>query len=337
VIGVDLGGTNVRAGAFYEDGSAAGPKFTNPSQAQEGTQAIIDALVKTIMQAKNGAEQAPQAVGIAVPGHIDNAAGIVKWAPNFGETTDGIFRYWENVPLKQPLVESTNLPVELGNDANLAALGEYRFGCGRNRAKCLVLITLGTGVGGGVILSPDAVEGDARTPLMLVGGNKGGAELGHTIVDADGLDCNAGSYGAIEAYAPKEAIISRALNRLRRGRESIIPEMVSGDFSKVTPKIIFEAAETGDELAIQTFDEVGRYLGISMGSFINVFAPDVLALGGQIAKAGEYLLGPARKAARDVAIPSLFADVDIRVAEQIDDAGMLGGAAIALQAHPVVK
>jgi glucokinase len=199
------------------------------------------------------------------------------------------------------------------------------------------LITLGTGVGGGVILSPDAVEGDARTPLMLVGGNKGGAELGHTIVDADGLDCNAGSYGAIEAYAPKEAIINRALNRLRRGRDSIIPEMVKGDFSKVTPKIIFEAAEKGDELAIQTFDEVGRYLGISMGSFINVFAPDVLALGGQIAKAGEYLLGPARKAARDVAIPSLFADVDIRVAEQIDDAGMLGGAAIALQAHPVVK
>ncbi len=333
VIGVDLGGTNVRAGSFYHDGSPAGPKFTNPSRAQDGTPAILEALAETINQAVEGAECQPIAAGVAVPGHIDNAAGIVRWAPNFGETVDGVFHYWTDVPLREPLFKSVNMPLEFGNDANLAALGEYRFGCGRNRAKCLVLITLGTGVGGGVIMSPDAVEGKATGPLMLVGGNKGGAELGHTIVDADGLDCNAGSYGAIEAYAPKDAITSRAVHRLRRGRPSLIREIVQGDLAKVTPRIISEAAEKGDELALQTYEEVGRYLGISMGSFINIFAPDILALGGQIAKAGELLLAPARRAARDVAIPSLFADVEIRVAEQIEDAGMLGGAAIALQSH----
>jgi len=268
---------------------------------------------------------------MAVPGHIDNAAGLVRWAPNFGETIDGVFRYWENVPLKQPLEKSLDLPVELGNDANLAALGEYRYGTGKNSAKCLVLLTLGTGVGGGVIMSPEAVEGEAKGPLMLVGGNKGGAELGHTIVDADGLDCNAGSYGAIEAYAPRDAIVMRAVHRLRRGRASLIDDLCEGDLSKVTPRIIFEAATQDDELAIQVLAETGRYLGISMGSFINIFAPDVLAVGGQIAKAGEYLLGPARKAARDVAIPSLFKDCEITVAEQIEDAGMLGGAAIVFE------
>lgn len=268
---------------------------------------------------------------MAVPGHIDNAAGLVRWAPNFGETIDGVFRYWENVPLKQPLEKSLNLPVELGNDANLAALGEYRYGTGKNSAKCLVLLTLGTGVGGGVIMSPEAVEGEAKGPLMLVGGNKGGAELGHTIVDADGLDCNAGSYGAIEAYAPRDAIVKRAVHRLRRGRASLIDDLCEGDLSKVTPRIIFEAATQEDELAIQVLAETGRYLGISMGSFINIFAPDVLAVGGQIAKAGEFLLGPARKAARDVAIPSLFKDCEIVVAEQIEDAGMLGGAAIVFE------
>lgn len=268
---------------------------------------------------------------MAVPGHIDNAAGLVRWAPNFGETIDGVFRYWENVPLKQPLEKSLNLPVELGNDANLAALGEYRYGTGKNSAKCLVLLTLGTGVGGGVIMSPEAVEGEAKGPLMLVGGNKGGAELGHTIVDADGLDCNAGSYGAIEAYAPRDAIVKRAVHRLRRGRASLIDDLCEGDLSKVTPRIIFEAATQEDELAIQVLAETGRYLGISMGSFINIFAPDVLAVGGQIAKAGEFLLGPARKAARDVAIPSLFRDCEIVVAEQIEDAGMLGGAAIVFE------
>ncbi len=333
VIGVDLGGTNVRAGAFYEDGTPAGPKFTHPSRAQEGTNAILDAITGTIRQAVSASETTPVAVGMAVPGHIDNGAGVVRWAPNFGETIDGVFRYWENVPLKQPLAKALDLPIELGNDANLAALGEYQFGVGRNRAKCLVLLTLGTGIGGGVIMSPDAVEGYARGPLMLVGGNKGGAELGHTIVDADGLDCNAGSYGAIEAYAPRDAIVKRAVHRLRRGRSSIINDLVEDDLSKVTPRIISEAAEKGDELAIQVYAEIGRYLGISMGSFINIFAPDILAVGGQIAKAGDFILGPARKAARDVAIPSLFSDVEICMAEQLEDAGMLGGAAMALQLH----
>ncbi|MCC7229612.1 MAG: ROK family protein [Fimbriimonadaceae bacterium] len=331
VIGVDLGGTNVRAGAFYEDGSPAGPKFSHPSRAQEGTGPIIEAISSTIQQAVAAAGSPPVGVGMAVPGHIDNAAGLVRWAPNFGETIDGVFRYWENVPLKQPLEKSLDLPVELGNDANLAALGEYRYGTGKNSAKCLVLLTLGTGVGGGVIMSPEAVEGEAKGPLMLVGGNKGGAELGHTIVDADGLDCNAGSYGAIEAYAPRDAIVMRAVHRLRRGRASLIDDLCEGDLSKVTPRIIFEAATQDDELAIQVLAETGRYLGISMGSFINIFAPDVLAVGGQIAKAGEYLLGPARKAARDVAIPSLFKDCEITVAEQIEDAGMLGGAAIVFE------
>lgn len=333
VIGVDLGGTNVRAGAFYDDGSPAGPKFSHLSRAQEGTNAILDAISSTIRQAISAAETPPKAIGMAVPGHIDNAAGVVRWAPNFGETIDGVFRYWENVPLKQPLSRSLDLPIELGNDANLAALGEYQFGVGRNNAKCLVLLTLGTGIGGGVIMSPEAVEGNARGPLMLVGGNKGGAELGHTIVDADGMDCNAGSYGAIEAYAPRDAIVTRAVHRLRRGRVSVINDLVEDDLSKVTPRTISEAAEKGDELAIQVYAEVGRYLGISMGSFINIFAPDILAVGGQIAKAGDFLMGPAVRAARDVAIPSLFADVNICIAEQIEDAGMLGGAAIALQRH----
>lgn len=333
VIGVDLGGTNVRAGAFYDDGSPAGPKFSHPSRAQEGTNAILDAISSTIRQAISAAETPPKAIGMAVPGHIDNAAGVVRWAPNFGETIDGVFRYWENVPLKQPLSRTLDLPIELGNDANLAALGEYQFGVGRNQAKCLVLLTLGTGIGGGVIMSPEAVEGNARGPLMLVGGNKGGAELGHTIVDADGMDCNAGSYGAIEAYAPRDAIVSRAVHRLRRGRASVINDLVEDDLSKVTPRTISEAAEKGDELAIQVYAEVGRYLGISMGSFINIFAPDILAVGGQIAKAGDFLMLPAIRAARDVAIPSLFGDVNICIAEQIEDAGMLGGAAIALQRH----
>ena len=332
MIGVDLGGTNVRAGAFYEDGSPAGPDFINPSRGQDGTHATIEAVAKTINQAIKAASSKAQAVGMAIPGHIDNPAGVVRWAPNFGETRDGVFYHWEDVQIREPLNALVKLPIVMDNDANMAALGEYRFGSGANSAKCLVLITIGTGIGGGVILSPDSVLGEARGPLVLVGGNKGGAELGHTVVMYQGPECNAGEYGAIEGYCQRDAIVKRARHRLNRGRKSLIRDMVDNDLSKITPHTISQAAEKGDEVAIEIWTEVGTMLGVGVGNFINVFAPDVFAIGGQIAKAGDFLIQPAIRTARNVAIPSLFADCKIGMAEQIADGGMLGAAALAMEA-----
>lgn len=332
VIGVDLGGTNVRAGAFFEDGTPAGPSFSNPSRAQSGTDAIMGSIAVTVHQAKDAAKAAPESIGIAIPGHIDDARGVVRWAPNFGETVGGVFRYWVDVPFRSTLAPKVGLPLHMDNDANAAALGEYRFGTGRNSAKCLVMLTVGTGIGGGVILSPDAVLGDARGPLVMVGGNKGGAELGHVVIAHNGMDCNAGEYGSIEGYCQRDAIIRRAQHRLNRGRKSLVNDLVGGDLSKLTPKHLSEAAEKGDEMSLEVWDEVGTMLGVGIGNYINIFAPDVVAIGGNIARAGDFLLKPAIREARNVAIPSLFADATIGVAEQIDDAGMLGGAALALEA-----
>jgi glucokinase len=332
VIGVDLGGTNVRAGSFYEDGSPAGEKFSNPSHGQEGTPLIIKSISDTILQAINASETPPAAVGMAIPGHIDDANGLVVWAPNFGSLTDGVFTNWTNMPIRQALSATIPIPLFFGNDANLAAFGEYKFGSGKNTAKCLVLYTIGTGIGSGIIMRPEAVFGRAEGPLMLLGGNKGGAELGHTIIQHGGLDCNAGEYGSIEGYAQRDAIVKRAVHRILRGRTTAITGMVNGDLSKITPLVLSQAAEAGDELAIEVWAEVGTYLGVAIGNAINIFAPDVVAIGGQIAKVGDFLLEPARKTARNVAIPSLFKDTVIVVAEQIADAGMLGGAALALEA-----
>lgn len=331
MVGVDLGGTNVRAQSLFEDGSPAGLAFSNPSMAQEGTEIILDQVARTVTQAIQASQTQPEAVGIAIPGHIDNDNGIVIWAPNFGHTTDGVFYYWENVPFRHPLSHQIALPIVMANDANAAALGEYRYGTGRNRAKCLVMLTVGTGIGGGVVLSPAAVDGKAAGPLILVGGNKGGAELGHAMVQFGGLDCNAGSYGSIEAYCQRDAIIKRAQHKIKRNYPTMIPELVDNDISKITPRTITEAADKGDQVAIEVWEEIGTCLGVGIGTYINVFAPDVFAVGGQIAKAGDWLLGPARKAARNVAIPSLFKDVEIIQAEQIEDAGMLGGAALAFE------
>lgn len=331
VIGVDLGGTNVRAGAFYEDGLEASESYSNPSNAQQGTQAILESVAKTIRQAAQAAPSMPICVGMAIPGHIDDDAGTVVWAPNFGETIEGVFHYWVDVDIRGPIEAMTGIPIAMGNDANLAALGEYKFGTGRNSAKCLVILTLGTGVGGGVVLAPSAVQGDARGPLVMLGGNKGGAELGHVVVNYEGPDCNAGEYGAIEGYIGRDAIIRRAWNHLRRGRESILPTMLGGDIAKLTPKDLSIAAAQGDEVAIEVFEDCGTMLGVGIGNYINIFAPDIVAVGGQIAKAGDFILKPAIKAARKIAIPSLFRDAKVVVAEQIEDAGMMGGAALAIE------
>ncbi|HWD40607.1 MAG TPA: ROK family protein [Fimbriimonas sp.] len=333
VIGVDLGGTNVRAGAFFEDGSEAGQSFQNPSYGQSGVEKVIDAIASTVAQAVEASSQKPEAVGLAIPGHIDDVEGVVRWAPNFGETLEGVFNFWTNVPVRELLEPKLGgLKVHMDNDANMAALGEYRFGSGKNSAKCLVMLTLGTGIGGGVIMSPDAVLGDARGPLILVGGNKGGAELGHTIVQYQGVDCRAGEYGSIEGYCGRDAIITRAQHRLVRGRESILREMLGKDYSKLTPLMLSQAAAKGDELSIEVWEEVGTMLGVGIANFINIFAPDIVAIGGNVARAGDLLLKPAIKTARNIAIKSLFDDARILVAEQIDDAGMLGGAALALEA-----
>ncbi len=332
VIAVDLGGTNVRAGAFYEDGSPAGEKFSNPSHGQEGTDLIVQSISETILAAIGAAKTPPSSIGMAIPGFVDDEAGVIKWAPNFGSTVDGVFENWVDIPMRALLAKTVPLHIYMGNDANLAALGEYRFGSGKNTANCLVMLTMGTGIGSGIVMRPQAVFGKAQGPLMLLGGNKGGAELGHMVIQHGGLDCHAGTYGAIEAYAQRDGIINRALHRLKRGRESILPSMVNGDIAKITPLTLSQAAEQGDELALEVWAEVGTYLGVAIGNAINIFAPDVVAIGGQIANVGEPLMAAARKAARNVAIPALFRDATILIAEQIDDAGMLGGAALALEA-----
>lgn len=328
VVGVDLGGTNVRAQAFLADGTPAGERVERPSRAQEGFEATLAAVCDTVL----AADPRPARVGMAVPGHIQPATGTVRWAPNFGTMGPGGFDYWQDAPLGPEAASRLGAEVVLGNDANCAALGEYLYGSGQGSATCLVMVTVGTGIGGGVVFGPGSLQGVGQGgPWVLLGGNQGGGELGHLCILRGGLDCNAGSYGSLEAYCQRDAIVERARHRLRRGRESSLRETLAGDWSRLEPRHLGEAADEGDALAREVLAEVGTLLGTGLGSLINVFAPEVVAVGGQIAKAGGWLLDPARAEAQNVAIPSLFADCRIVPAEKSDDAGLLGAAALALQ------
>ncbi|MCH8978856.1 MAG: ROK family protein [Armatimonadetes bacterium] len=332
VIGVDLGGTNVRAVAVDASGAMVGDRASLPSRAEEGAEATLQAVAQAVDQARAGLS--PVSVGLAIPGRCNDREGVVHWSPNFGVRVDGALDCWKDVDVRGPLFDALGLPITMANDANAAAVGEYRFGSGKGSANCLVMLTIGTGIGGGVVLGPASVGGKVEGPLLLLGGNKGGAELGHTVIEADWETREALT---VEKLCQRDAIVRRAEAQLEGwrlaggGTRPLITELI--DQGKLTPKDVTEAADKGDELAVQVWRETGRYLGTAIGSLISVFAPDVFAIGGQIAKAGKWLMDPAIEQAEKIAIPSLFADCKITQAEQIDDAGLLGAAAVAWEAQ----
>jgi glucokinase len=337
VIGVDLGGTNVRAAVVNQQGMIEGEPVQQPSRAQDGFPATLEAIVRTIEQAiqSTGAARGEvAAIGMAVPGHIDSARGVVRWAPNFGEWRGELFHEWREVPLGEAVQQRLGIAIRMGNDANLAALGEYYYGSGRGQAKGLVMLTLGTGIGGGVVLTREQVQGNAHWQggVLLVGASGGAGELGHTIISMNGPRCGCGAMGCVEALAKRDAIIERAREKIRRVPNSLLARLCEGDPARITPRMVSEACEQGDAIAREIWEETGYYIGVAVASFVNIFNPEVVAIGGQIAKAGEVLFDSIRRAARDYAIPTLLEMCRIVPAERLEDAGILGGAALAWQA-----
>jgi glucokinase len=259
---------------------------------------------------------------------------VVRWAPNFGEMRGEVFEVWRDVPLGDAVQARVNLPVVMGNDANLAALGEYYYGVGRGTARGLVMLTLGTGIGGGVVLTRHQVQGSAHWEggVLLVGLSGGAGELGHTIINFAGPRCGCGARGCIEAYAKRDAIVELAREQARRNPDSLLNRLTEGDPAKITPALVSEAAAQGDPTARAIWREVGYYIGIAVANLISVFNPEIVAIGGQIAKAGAPLFEAIHAAVRDYALPTLLEDCRVVPAERIEDAGILGGAALAWQA-----
>lgn len=311
---MDLGGTNVRAAATTRDGKIVGEGRV-PSLATEGVDVTIGQIIKSVRSAvaSAGIDLSQVAgVGMGVPGWHNSKEGITMWSPNFKD--------WHGIQLLAPIKEDLELPVFMGNDVNVAALGEYRFGAGRN-VKTLVMLTLGTGIGGGIIL-------DGK---LWVGANDAAAEIGHTVVLPDGPLCSCNRYGCLESLAGRDAIVKRAARKIQLGRPSMLIQDEDWLRWSVTPADIAKAAEAGDEVAIETMAETAYYVGVGVANAINLINPEMVIIGGGIAQAGDVLWGPLQRTINALALAQSRRVCKVVRAELGDDAGIMGGVTLVLQ------
>ena len=249
VLGIDIGGTNLVVGSVAEDGSGLLAMASEPTHAEAGASDVVDRLVGLAERAiAETGRASPGAeilgVGVGAPGPLDTKRGIVLLTPNLG---------WVDMPLRQIMHDRLGLPAALDNDANCAVLGEWWVGAARG-ARHAIGITIGTGIGGGLIL-------DGR---LYHGASDVAGEIGHTTIDTEGRRCKCGNYGCLEAYASGPNIAIRAIEAIEAGAESRLPAYVGGDLRQITAQTVYLAAQEGDELALEVVNDTAKFLGVGI-------------------------------------------------------------------------
>lgn len=281
IIGVDLGGTNIAAGAMPTDGTREIAMRMTPTLAEKGADGVVDRIVEmiedviaqTISETGAGRDDF-LGVGIGSPGPLDREKGIVVVTPNLG---------WRDFPLRDEIAKRVNLKATLDNDANCATLGEWWAGAAKG-GRNVVGLTIGTGIGGGLIL-------DGK---LYHGASDAAGEIGHTTIESNGRRCKCGNYGCLEAYTSGPAIAERAREAIASDEGSILLEMVDGDHSKITAQTVYEASKRGDEIARDVVRDTAHFLGVGISNLINIFNPDTVVIAGGVTQAGEALFDPLR-------------------------------------------
>ncbi len=300
-IAVDIGGTRLRAALYPALGIAPLRQKRISTRGEGGAVARLLNLIAEIWPA----EGRVTGIGIAAPGPIDPRKGVIYSAPNI--------QGWENLALSQIVRERFGVPVLLGNDANLAGLGEWHFGAGQGHTDLLYL-TISTGIGGGVISGG----------RLLLGAYGLAAELGHVTVEPNGSMCGCGHPGHLEAYSSGTAIARFVAAELARGAPSTLPVQ-----PPPTTLEISAAALQGDPLALAAFERAGRYLGIGLANYLHIFNPSIVIFGGGASRSGELLFAPMRaELEKQVISPVYLRNLEIVTAQLGDDAGLLGALAL---------
>lgn len=307
-IGVDIGGTKIAAGLVDPDGSSVeetrrDTPATSPSE-------IVEAIADIVKEF--GERHEIEAIGIGAAGFVDAGRATVLFAPNLA---------WRHEPLRREVEARTELPTVVENDANAAAWAEFRFGGGRD-VDDMILLTIGTGLGGGLVLAGELFRG-----AFGVGG-----EVGHLRVVPNGHLCGCGNKGCWEQYASGSALVreARSFARSRSPQASRLLELAHGDVDQLTGPMVTEAAREGDISAVELLDDLGRWLGEGIATLAAVLDPAAVVVGGGVSEAGDLLLEPARKAfARQLTARGHRPALEIRPAALGTDAGIIGAADLA--------
>ena len=308
-IGIDIGGMSIKGAAVDSNGRVY-EKFSMPFVKGEPGEETIRKLADIVKEyiVANGLENKIAGIGLGSPGTLDIEHGIVNYANNLG---------WENLHVADIFHEVLPYPVRLTNDANAASLGEAKYGAGKSYNN-IIMLTLGTGVGGGIIINGKLYEG-----------NEGkGAELGHSVIVVDGEQCTCGRKGCLETYASATALIRETKKAMLSNRRSLMWK-VCPDIDLVSGKVPFEAAKQGDKVAINVLDNYIKYLGEGILNFCNIFRPNVVVLSGGIANAGDYLFDRVNKYIKDRNYGyKMTPEVKVVPAELGYDSGKIGAAAL---------
>ena len=307
VIGVDLGGTNVSSAVVDEGGRISHQARLSVAGSRTAGE-VIDRLVACVgMTMESCGRDRVAGVGVGTPGLIIEDTGTVVYAPNVPE--------WENLPLRSLLQERMGLSVTIENDANAAAIGEHWVGAAAGYAN-IVCITLGTGVGGAIIMNNEVWRGS----------NGAGGEIGHMTVVENGRMCGCGAPGCLEAYASATAIAGQAREQLRSGRESALSELCGGDMDRIDAAMIAEAAGRGDDMAREVMHSSATLLGTAVSSLTNLLNPELFVIGGGVIRAGDLIFDPIRAEVARRAYKWSASILKIVPARLGDDAGIIGGA-----------
>jgi len=305
VIGIDLGGTNIKAGAVSRQGQVL-VRHRLSTRAEAGAEAVAHRICLAAQHCIKGvraAESRVVGIGVGSPGTIDLDSGTVLFSPNLP--------CLGGVALRAMIEDELSLACALENDANAAALAEQWVGAGRG-ADSLVMFTLGTGIGGGIVLDGKVWHG--------TGGFAG--EIGHMSINPDGPRCACGNRGCIEAYASATAMVRRMQEAIDAGRQSILAEKPGG----FAARDIYEAALAGDAAARQNFDQTARYLGVAVSNILHILNPAVVVLSGGVTASGDMLLEPLKDEVRKRSMKPPLQGVRICFAEVGEDAGLIGAA-----------
>ena len=310
-IGIDLGGTHLRAAIVDITTGAINAHHKIPAEAHEGHNAVIDKmalLIEQIISEANFAREKIGGIGIGVPGSADLTTGTVIFLPNLPGQ-------WKGVPLAETLTNRVHLPIQLLNDVRAMTLAEWKFGAGRG-VDCMVCYAIGTGIGGGLVVNGKLHLG--------IGGTAG--EFGHQVVEVNGPFCGCGSRGCLEMFASGPAIASAGMKAVSHGHTTLISTLVDHNLNLISSQTVSQAALAGDKIALEIFQQAGKYLGIAVGNMLVALSPNKVVFGGGVAEAGELLMDPIRKTIKERVFMVPVDQIEIVRASLGTQAGLIGAA-----------